>query len=366
MRLARLDGIRAIAVVVVIAYHHTLLQTTGWLGVDLFFVLSGYLITRILRGTRTSPSYWRQFYVKRAARLIPALLLTLVFVALVARRVPWLGFAGYVVFLGDVINVTHLQSALLIALWSLAVEEHFYLVWPSVVRLCTRRTLLIVAAATLVLGPILRLLVTPHLRLDQALVIYYLTPFRLDSIACGSLLALLSEDQRASDLLKRIAGAGALVSSLLYLGLVALDPTFRKESNSLLFNGLGYSLISVAGFFIVAWVLTLGERSITNRILSWKPLVYVGRVSYGMYLFQQIILASTRKALHIPFSESGVPATRRLFPLDVLLTIGSAALSFHLLEHPVSLRAARALERAERIRSEEVLAAGGDLTAQDA
>ena len=365
MRLARLDGIRAIAVIMVIVYHHALLSSTGWLGVDLFFVLSGYLITRILRGTRTSASYWGQFYTKRAARLIPALLLTLVFVALVARRLPLLGYVGYVAFLGDVIDVTRLQIALLIPLWSLAVEEHFYLVWPSFVRTCSRRNLVLIIVGTLLLEPILRLIVTPRLGANQTLHIYYLTPFRLDSIAFGSLLALLSEDQRASERLRRIAGPCAIISSALYFILLFLVPSFEKEARSLLFNSLGYSIIALAFFFITAWVVSLSDESLANRLLSWRPLVYVGRISYGMYLFQQIVLTVTRKAFHVPFNVHGVVATQRLLPLDLALTIACAALSFHLFEYPVSRWAARWLKQRERAQPEELLAAAGDLSAQE-
>ena len=134
MRITRLDGLRGIAILLVFFYHQGFIESFGWAGVDLFFVLSGYLITRILRGTRNSPVFWKHFYVKRIARLAPVLAITLCAVGLLSRHVPWLGFLGYVFFLGDWVDLTSRAISMLTVMWSLAVEEHFYLVWATLVR----------------------------------------------------------------------------------------------------------------------------------------------------------------------------------------------------------------------------------------
>ncbi len=144
--IASLDGLRGLAVLLVLAYHHALLNS-GWLGVDLFFALSGYLITTILRSARHDEEYWKPFWIKRATRILPPFLLVLVLTPLLGFIVTIRQFAGYLFSLGDVMAYVHSQFEPLRPLWSLAVEEHFYLAWPFAVRYLRRRNLVIILTA---------------------------------------------------------------------------------------------------------------------------------------------------------------------------------------------------------------------------
>ena len=331
MRLARLDGIRAIAIVMVILVHHVIFPEFGWAGVDLFFVLSGLLITRILRASTTQTTYWSRFYLKRAVRILPPLLLLVVGCVLLVHHLSWIGLTGYLLFLGNVVNLTPYRIAILGVLWSLAVEEHFYLLWPLAVKHLSRRRLMVLLAAVLLLEPVLRGLATPHLSSWEPL--YALTPFHLDSIAAGALLALLTEGNSATVWLRRWSGPGVLALLALYLGLRASLP-FYRNANQLPFNMFGYSLIAAICFCIVARVLLTSEGWVST-FLAWRPIAYVGRISYGMYLYESIVLTALKQAFHLPFATPNLRALHWLVPLDLALTVAVAALSFHFVETPI-------------------------------
>jgi peptidoglycan/LPS O-acetylase OafA/YrhL len=132
-RIAALDGIRGFAVVLVILVHLFGLAQ-GWMGVEIFFVLSGYLITTIIRNDRKHPHFWKIFYIRRITRIVPAFL-ALLFLVTVLQTVHWRHLWPYLVFFGaniaDVKQGDLMASAGLGALWSLAVEEHFYLSGPQ-------------------------------------------------------------------------------------------------------------------------------------------------------------------------------------------------------------------------------------------
>jgi peptidoglycan/LPS O-acetylase OafA/YrhL len=299
----------------------------GWTGVDLFFVLSGFLITGILRKARTHERYWSRFYIRRTARILPAVLLLLLFYSLVTKP-PLLTILGYTLFAGNFMGFTSYGRPMLASLWSLAVEEHFYLLWPLIVLLFDRRKLLIGLAALLVAEPVLRAILTPHMATYQPF--YYLTPFRIDSLATGSLLALLTEDEVKIPF-QRWAGWAALFLASTLLILHRSLPYFGRHTNSALFNSIGYSLVSGTCLCVVAWVLAL-EGGVANTVLSWKPLTYLGRISYGVSLLDMPVAALFNRIAH---KSSQLTAVRRLLPIDLVVIFGLAAMSFHLIEQPI-------------------------------
>jgi len=332
VRQRQLDGIRAIAIVSVIALHHFLFPV-GWAGVDLFFVLSGFLITRILVQTRNKPGYWAEFYIKRAGRILPPLAILFPVTLACTHSIKPLAFTGYVLFLGDYVNITPYAAELLISLWSLAIEEHFYMVWPFAVRYLTKRRMVQVLFAVLVLEPVARVIATHFVTSYEP--IYYLTFFRLDSIAAGSLLSILVVHPKVNILLKRWS-LPLCLAALAFWGVLAgiYGPHFDKEANSVLFNGLGYSLAALASFGVVAHVL-VKEDGWLAKVLSLRPLTLIGEISYGMYLFHPIIETSLRKITHTGFGEASIPGTRKLFLVALPLTIALSWLSFRLFESPI-------------------------------
>jgi peptidoglycan/LPS O-acetylase OafA/YrhL len=349
MRIARLDGIRGIAILLVILHHHHVLTEIGWAGVDLFFVLSGYLITNILRSSAATPTYWSRFYIKRAVRILPPLLLLLLMAIVSSHHVSLFGLIGYLLFLGNVMELTPYKIIVLSPLWSLAVEEHFYLAWPTGVRKLSRAALMYILVAVIVAEPLLRAFFT--LRTSSYEPIYMLTPFRLDGLAAGALLALLAEHPATKEALQRWSGRGILGVALIYSILSVSVHGFLRNSNTVLFNSLGYSILALGSFSIVAWALFLTDGG-WARALSFRPLAYLGRLSYGVYLYHWVILTFLRTVLHIPFGPAGYSAMRLILPLELALTLSMAYLSFRFMETPALLWGDRVTRRLGARRSE--------------
>ena len=341
MRIARLDGVRGIAILIVVLHHHHFLDEIGWAGVDLFFVLSGFLITNILRRSRETPAYWARFYLKRAARILPPLAVLFLVALATSHRLGLLATLGYMFFLGNVMDVTRYAIVPFGALWSLAVEEHFYLLWPGAVRTVGRVGLMRAACLVILLEPLLRALATPYMQTFTP--IYLLTPFRLDGLAYGALLALLLEEDVAGSWLQRVSGRAAWASASLYAGLRWIDPRFIREENTVFYNSLGYALVAAVCFFTVAWVVQL-KQGWGYRLLSAAPLAYLGRISYGVYLYHTAVLTLLKRVFHVPFGLAGSVGTRKLLPVEFALTLALAAISYRWIEVP-SMRWANRVTR---------------------
>ncbi|KVP40571.1 acyltransferase family protein [Burkholderia ubonensis] len=285
-RIVQLDGLRAIAVGAVFLQHA--LKAPLWMGVDLFFVLSGLLITGILLERKArGQSYFSHFYARRVRRILPPYVLLLVVSTLLfgASWLPhWPWFAFFSTNIG--LSLGSIGHDSLNVLWSLAVEEQFYIFWPFVVLWCSERALLWIAAALIVAAPVLRAIATPWF--DSFWPIYYLTPFRMDLLAAGALLAIvLRRDRRALEPFYPLAIAGALVS-LAILGWLHLSfPRFRA-ANTPLSNAALYSVSLLLCTSIV--VIALRGRGLVQRVLTNPALVYVGTVSYTVYLIHLSVL----------------------------------------------------------------------------
>jgi peptidoglycan/LPS O-acetylase OafA/YrhL len=344
MRQKQLDGVRGFAVLLVIAYHHYVISW-GWVGVDIFFVLSGFLITRILQGSKDNSRYWSTFYLKRAGRIFPPLLILFPITLILSHHTPAVGVLGYAFFLGNYMDISRFEVPLFVMLWSLAIEEHFYLIWPIAVRFFSARRNIQILSMVLLLEPVIRTAATHFVNSYEP--IYYLTWFRLDSIAAGSLLALLASQSMVRGRLLQFSLplCGASILSSIFLAFSYGD-TFTRSANTLLFNGLGYSLTSAASFFLITR-LAFDEAGLLTKLFAIRPLVFLGKISYGMYLFHGIILAITRKLANVGVGPQSVSGTKKLFWIDLPLVIGFSWLSFLLVESPIiewSKRKARSLK----------------------
>ena len=198
-RVPELDGIRGIAILLVLATHFGYpaagpglfrnMLSLGWVGVDLFFVLSGFLITGILLATKGRANYFQRFYLRRLFRILP---IYYAFLILIFHGLPFLGRsvtgAGEAWYWLYIANWRNGSSPYLQHFWSLAIEEQFYLGWPLLVHLCSRRSSKLVCVSIVLLSPVVRFLafqmgVSPF-------TVYEVTPLRLDGLAFGALLAL--------------------------------------------------------------------------------------------------------------------------------------------------------------------------------
>jgi peptidoglycan/LPS O-acetylase OafA/YrhL len=293
----------------------------GHFGVHLFFILSGLLITGILLDTRHDRDYFRNFYARRALRILPAYLLMLA-VLLAARSIT----APYLLLcLLFLCNAPGLFGAgnQYPALWSLAVEEQFYLVWPATVRKLSIRSLTILCAAILLLTPALRfaLLYGPHFLQD----IHFKTWAVGDFFAAGALLTLAHRSETLRPRLHR-AIAPLLIAGAL---LIALQHAAAKTSTGPLANLLHAVyldpwLLALSGF--VLWMLL--RPAIATNLLA-RPLVFLAKISYGLYLCHPILfdLVDRHWPLHAAPGHPAFPQWLLRFAAEATLAIAIASLS---------------------------------------
>lgn len=326
-RIEQLDGLRAVAILSVIV-HHCLHVPLLWVGVDIFFVLSGFLITGILlRRKDTRTGYFSGFYFRRIFRIQPPYIVAVVLYGLLFTWIffrPW----PYYAFFGMNIHPILYNFPLGLPVWSLAVEEQFYLLWPAAVLLLSERWLFRVALAVVILDPFLRALCTPLFRNNGG--IYMLTPFRADLLCAGACLAILWAHRSAN--FERICKQRAWIGTLFgfaMLAAVASFPIFRPSANTRWSNSFDYSFSLIGSIALLAWALA--GRGYLYRLLMLKPMRYIGQISYTMYLVHQIV--QLRLVRYMPERYAFVPT--------LLITIAFASLSWFFMERPLINFAAR-------------------------
>jgi peptidoglycan/LPS O-acetylase OafA/YrhL len=302
-----LDGIRALAILLVIPHNVDVLSApyaavvfplvtwmhAGWIGVTLFFVLSGFLITGNLLDTRGAANYYGAFIGRRALRILPlyfgVLLVTFILVPLVVTPLPedlretrhnqvwlWTFLSNWTApYGGTVTGFSHL--------WSLAVEEQFYLLWPLVVARCRPIALLWVCAVTVLVALLTRYALLAANFPDDAL--YMFTPCRMDALALGAAAAALVRIPAARRRLEHATPWIATATATVLLAEAAYTHSF--EMYGWRSQGAGYTLLSL-GFALAVLLTALPAAGVLRgglRLLAWAPLRLIGRYSYGMYMF---------------------------------------------------------------------------------
>jgi peptidoglycan/LPS O-acetylase OafA/YrhL len=298
-----LDTIRGLAILGVLFYHglywqqdlsqlpkiERLIATVMWtgrLGVDLFFVLSGFLITGILSDSRTQPDFYKRFYVRRALRILPAYL-AIIAILIVSRYAP----ASFIIL--SLLYLSNLTPLLGIpvgypVLWSLAVEEHFYFLWPLAVRTFRTKQLISTCLVVIFLTPVSRL-VSYFLSYKQGFVSYVCNDYTwnaLDGLACGAILALL--------LRVYCIGRAHLFSISCGLFLLAI---------AIWILGLPYGILTRqtptgAAMQVVPWhfaftgllgLFLLVGTGPWKAIVQIRALRFLGKISYGLYLIHLLV-----------------------------------------------------------------------------
>jgi len=352
-----LDGLRALAFLMVFGQHYLQLSW-GWTGVDIFFVLSGFLITGILYDTRDRPHRVWNFYIRRTLRIFPLYYAAFLGVLLTWPIFRWQIDATWLLwpaYLGNFARFLHpytpdsplqlLADAQPLSrtvedlrlylghFWSLCVEEQFYLVWPWIIfRVKNRRHLLYLCLAVILITPILRIAGNDHLpefMLDGE-VLYRATFFRADSLLLGGLLALILRGGHAPSLYRaaRIVFALCTTTVLLWLALNPYARTLRFDDYPDWKFTWGLTFIDILAASLI--VLALQPRSWTSRIFSFAPLRWLGRISYGAYVFHDIPRHLYQQWLHHP---EGTDQTTVAI-LGLACTILLAWLSFRFFESP--------------------------------
>ena len=285
-RILQLDGLRAVAILAVFL-NHTIHTPLTWAGVDIFFVLSGFLITGILLQRKVSGSgYFSYFYKRRAFRILPAYALTILIYGLIFTwwaMQPWWLFTFFGMNLQSF--VFHGTVAYPLPLWSLAVEEQFYFVWPLVILFVSEKMLYRLAIGALIFTPILRFFCTPLFQ-DQ-FAIYMLTPFRADLLCAGAALAILWKNRTPG--FEHLCRHYAWIGFVAGFGGLALSqhwPVMRLASNSRPANAFVYTLSLIGSVALLAW--TLADRGWLRALLTTRPMRFLGQISYTFYLVHLI------------------------------------------------------------------------------
>ena len=353
-----LDGLRAIAFLLVFALHTDYLQI-GWVGVQLFFVLSGYLITNILLGMKKSlpaGQYFIKFYGRRFLRIFPLYYFFLILMTLLAGWFISIGFrpnymrvvldqVSYAFFyVYDFISALEWfqESRFLAHLWSLSVEEQFYIFWPLLILLVPEKSLKKLFVFFIVLGPIFRILVFLFYHLDGfsflrdpvSLAVYPLPFSHIDAFAFGAYITRFSIPKPKVQL-------GALLFALPMIGYASQYAAMGEVG---IWSALGfpvtlpnayqylwaYSLLNY--FFAVVIYCVIRERLFVN-FLELKPLQYLGKISYGLYVYHFPIVWFAARVRGLGIDETLAK------PLTALMTFAStlaiATLSYFLLEKPI-------------------------------
>jgi peptidoglycan/LPS O-acetylase OafA/YrhL len=292
-RILQLDGVRALAITAVFL-HHAFKVRLLWMGVDLFFILSGFLITGILLQHKTQPMrrYFAEFYSRRVRRIMPPYLLLLV-ITTILLGMAWMKYAYLYVMLMNVIRAMSLPRPMTLeVLWSLAVEEQFYLVWPFAVYLLSEAALGWSAVALVILVPVMRGVCTPLFATHWP--IYSLTPFRMDLLLVGALLALAWIHHRR--MIERYGLYGLMLVPVAVAILLFLSKHYNvtTNDNTRLANVAIYEASLVACTGIMLWALS--GRWV--GMLTLRPVMYLGRISYSVYLIHVTALYLAAKMFH--------------------------------------------------------------------
>jgi peptidoglycan/LPS O-acetylase OafA/YrhL len=339
-QIPELDGIRGLAILLVMICHsamwlpdspllHGLRQ--GKMGVDLFFVLSGFLITGILLDTRGQPNAKRNFYIRRGLRIWPLYFAFLATTFLLFRRMipahisPW----AHLLFVQNLFYFSGM-GPFLDPPWSLAVEEQFYLVWPWVAMSVRRETLLKICCAVLMLSPLFRCLCKAS-GADYAFI-YNHTLCRLDCIGIGAAIAAWVRDPEFSGAQLRRFPAWAVP-----IGIAGYALCNLVQEQFLFAIELRYSFTALAFGGVLALALySQGSSSIFASTLRHSALRGLGRVSFALYLFNYPIYTimhgnmANRLFARVPLPSFGVNAMR--FISENMLLLAAASCSWVLFE----------------------------------
>jgi peptidoglycan/LPS O-acetylase OafA/YrhL len=346
-----LDGIRGAAAAAVFIYHygggarssnfavHFVGETIhlGWAGVSLFFVLSGFLITGILLDSMQRPSWWKTFYIRRTLRIFPlyyTALLGAMFVHLSLRR-SWSSIAPvwpYFFYLQDIPALVRFEVlSPLFSLghfWSLAVEEHFYLVWPFLLSLANRRDRVRQLCLSIYLLSLIFRICVFGLHLSPAWAIYFLGGRAGEMAAGGFLAALLHGSELGKG--RVLPGARSLlVASAASLTAVVLWTRGTRAEDPWL-GTIGIALFSLLFAALIASSLQPG---MVARIFSLPVLGWLGRISYGIYVYHLLLYPAFAWLTHELFPRStGEIYLLELAAVATVGTLSAAAISFATLE----------------------------------
>jgi peptidoglycan/LPS O-acetylase OafA/YrhL len=359
-RLPVLDGLRGTAILLVIVYHlltqlegnpgvfryAVIAGRLGWSGVDLFFVLSGFLIGGILLDAHTSPRYYPTFYTRRAFRILPIYAVLLFFYGLRSLLFRWMpGYSinsvadeipllAYLTFSQNfwMAHLGSLGTGSLCPTWSLAVEEQFYLTMPVFIRNIKRKRLVGILLSVVAGAPLLRILLFTFYK-NAAIASYVLMPCRADALSLGVLSAVLVRNRASWDFLTAKRYLLTIAAATLFCGVAAFTLHADPLSGGMI--SLRYSVLAL--FYASCLLLALTrERGAWQTILTLPALTRLGTIAYFTYLFHIPVIEVARRVVnHFSARPTDVSTVLVAYLLGVALTFGLAAVSWKYFENPL-------------------------------
>jgi peptidoglycan/LPS O-acetylase OafA/YrhL len=360
--IAALDGLRGIAILLVIPHNanifshaapwlwpFALVADAGWIGVQLFFVLSGFLITRNLLESRDADNYFSAFYGRRVLRIFPLYYLTLIVALLIVPRFfrldagaiasydnqiwLWTFLSNWAQPLGhDVSGFSHF--------WSLAIEEQFYALWPLVVLALSSVRLFwacigLVAVALISRSVLLYEGAKPEM-------VYMFTVCRMDALAIGAAAAILAQSDKCIEWIRRNYKPSLIVGALVLAILAASSETYAVYDAVTL--TVGYPILSIVFAMLVLTMIALSARQPAHwmtRLLSTRWLRSVGRYSFAMYVFHMPVIIIAGDWIRSTFAASGTALPLVYAVAATVLSYVAGFASYHLLEkHFLRLKSA--------------------------
>jgi peptidoglycan/LPS O-acetylase OafA/YrhL len=334
----------------------------GWVGVDLFFVLSGFLITGILLQSKSHPNFFSTFYARRSLRIFPLYYLTVLFTFLVFPHIAsfissqsvsaaatlaelppiegkhwwYLGYASN--FLAAIEG--NMGHRLLAVTWSLAIEEQFYLIWPLVVYLFRGKTVLMISLATIVIALVIRCVMVLALRegfWDGNRTAIYVLPFcRMDSLAIGAVIAILWQQRTHIPALRLWSKRLLITGPPLFLMAIFFD---RFGSRDGVVQTFGYSFLGVFFGAVLIQALLLPQDTRMFKVLTYPWVLNFGKFAYAIYMFHVPLMYGMDavwfgKLLNIKIAGSHLPTLVLFIALLSAIVFGAAKLSWILVERP--------------------------------
>jgi peptidoglycan/LPS O-acetylase OafA/YrhL len=322
----------------------------GWAGVDVFFVLSGFLITSILLRTKKEEGYFKKFYMRRILRIFPLYYITITFVfiaiplfnptrtAEVLANMPW-----YYLYMANWgFAFSRITDSLNIGLtWSLAIEEQFYFVWPLIVYFLNSKKLAILSVILILSSLMIRVglfsfNVNPLNFInasDYSEFFYHATFTRFDSLILGALIAIAFESNWWKGVLK-LASIPVFFITLGLVGyLASLHPTSPLWDNPPMYI-YGFTLIALGAGGVVVMVTTFAENNPIRGLFRNRVLIFFGKYSYAIYIFHRLAIQWLEDIFRKNLN-TGLPAWLLFDVLSLVIPIIMALISWNLLENPI-------------------------------
>src|SRR5260221_9078427 len=374
-RVPELDGLRGVAISMVVLYHAFFLNldprlglaigrllfpiSIGWSGVDLFFVLSGFLIGGILLDAKDSSNYFKIFYARRFLRIVPVYYTTLLCLFglstwaklhagasaawIVERDAPW---SLFVLFLHNfwMASSNAMGSGHLAVFWSLAVEEQFYLTLPWLVRYFDRKRVMVLAIEVILLAPALRVVLYSFWP-NHPLSWFVLMPCRADTLFFGVLGAAVVRDPVCRSWISDRKNLFRALIVFFALGVPFVTQT-NMRANGLPMISIMFSWLAAFYLLVLLYAYSFPE-SLASRFLRWAWLRWLGMIAYGMYLFHEVMLTFARNFLGAGPQTSSVAWQLAASSGAVAVTFLLASISWIYFEKPL-------VQRGHRLRYESL------------